>query len=356
MRIDSAGTRRTRPAARSGGSGTRRVLVAGGAGLIGSHVCARLLEAGNCVLCVDNFRTGSRANVRPLASRPRFTIVEHDIVEPLQLDCDLILNFACPASPRHYQVDPVYTAKVNVLGALHLLELAQRLQVPILQASTSEVYGDPAVHPQTEAYWGHVNPIGPRACYDEGKRCAETLFMDFHRQYGTPIKIARIFNTYGPNMHPDDGRVVSNFIVQALGGEPITLYGDGTQTRSFCYVDDTVAALLRMADTPPRLTGPINIGNATETRMIDLARLVLELTASASPIVFEPLPVDDPAQRRPDLARARDELAWQPAVSLRAGLARTIEYFDRLLLGGAAGSTLASGVRSHNTRNTRTSI
>ncbi|MDT3677736.1 MAG: UDP-glucuronic acid decarboxylase family protein [Burkholderiaceae bacterium] len=348
MRIDGTRTRRTRSAARPA---ARRVLVAGGAGLIGSHVCARLLEAGDRVLCVDNFRTGSRANVRPLASQSRFTIVEHDIVEPLQLDCDLILNFACPASPRHYQVDPVYTAKVNVLGALHLLELAHRLQVPILQASTSEVYGDPAVHPQTEAYWGHVNPIGPRACYDEGKRCAETLFMDFHRQYGTPIKIARIFNTYGPNMHPDDGRVVSNFIVQALGGEPITLYGDGTQTRSFCYVDDTVAALLCMADTPPELTGPINIGNATETRMIDLARLVLELTASASPIVFEPLPVDDPVQRRPDLSRARGELAWQPSVSLRAGLARTIEYFDRLLLGGATGATLtASGAPARNTR------
>lgn len=311
----------------------RRVLVAGGAGLIGSHVCARLLEAGHRVFCVDNFRTGSRANVRPLLGNQRFALVEHDVVEPLQLECDLILNFACPASPRHYQIDPVYTAKVNVLGAIHLLELAHRLRVPILQASTSEVYGDPAVHPQTESYWGHVNPIGPRACYDEGKRCAETLFMDFHRQYGVPVKIARIFNTYGPNMHPDDGRVVSNFIVQALTGEPITLYGNGLQTRSFCYVDDTVEGLLRLAQSPPDVTGPINLGNPTESQMIDLARAILELTGSASPIVFEPLPVDDPVQRRPDLSRALRELDWKPQVSLRAGLARTIAYFDRLLCG-----------------------
>ncbi len=326
------------------GSGARRVLVAGGAGLIGSHVCARLLDAGHRVLCVDNFRTGSRANVRALAANPRFTLVEHDVVEPLQIDCDLILNFACPASPRHYQVDPVYTAKVNVLGALNLLELAHRRRVPILQASTSEVYGDPAVHPQTESYWGHVNPIGPRACYDEGKRCAETLCMDFHRQYGTQVKIARIFNTYGPNMHPDDGRVVSNFIVQALTADPITLYGDGTQTRSFCYVDDTVNALLKLAETPPALTGPINIGNATETPMIELARTVLELTASASPIVFESLPVDDPVQRRPDLSRARSELRWQPSVPLRDGLVHTIAYFDRLLSGKT--TSAATGLRS----------
>ncbi len=345
MRIDGARTARITGEARSR---ARRVLVAGGAGLIGSHVCARLLDAGHRVLCVDNFRTGSRANVRPLLANRRFAIVEHDVVEPLQLDCDLILNFACPASPRHYQLDPVYTAKVNVLGALNLLELAHRLRVPILQASTSEVYGDPAVHPQTESYWGHVNPIGPRACYDEGKRCAETLFMDFHRQYGMPVKIARIFNTYGPNMHPDDGRVVSNFIVQALGGEPITLYGDGTQTRSFCYVDDTVAALIRLAESPPELTGPINIGNAAETRMIELARLVLDLTGSSSPIVFEPLPVDDPVQRRPDLARAHGELGWQPSVPLRAGLARTIEYFDRLL-GGAPLPAPAARTRSART-------
>ncbi len=333
MRTDA--TRKTRTAA-AAESGARRVLVAGGAGLIGSHVCARLLEAGRRVLCVDNFRTGSRANIRPFAAHRRFTLVEHDVVEPLQVDCDLILNFACPASPRHYQLDPVYTAKVNVLGAINLLDLAHRLRVPILQASTSEVYGDPAVHPQTESYWGHVNPIGPRACYDEGKRCAETLFMDFHRQHGTSVKIARIFNTYGPNMHPDDGRVVSNFIVQALVGEPITLYGDGTQTRSFCYVDDTVAALLRLAESPTELTGPINVGNATETPMLDLAHLVLELTGSSSPIVFEPLPVDDPVQRRPDLARAIEELDWQPTVPLRVGLMRTIEYFDRLLTVGAA--------------------
>ncbi|HEY0877396.1 MAG TPA: UDP-glucuronic acid decarboxylase family protein [Zeimonas sp.] len=350
MRID--GARTDRLAGTGTGTGlrsARRVLVAGGAGLIGSHVCARLLDAGDRVLCVDNFRTGSRANVRPLAANRRFTLVEHDIVEPLKIDCDLILNLACPASPRHYQVDPVYTAKVNVLGALHLLELAHRLRVPILQASTSEVYGDPAVHPQTEAYWGHVNPIGPRACYDEGKRCAETLFMDFHRQYGTPIKIARIFNTYGPNMHPDDGRVVSNFIVQALSAEPITLYGDGTQTRSFCYVDDTVVALLRLADAPLELTGPVNIGNATETTMIELARTVLELTGSASPIVFEPLPVDDPVQRKPDLARAREMLDWQPSVPLRTGLARTIEYFDRLLSGRPA------ALRTPRPRSARTS-
>lgn len=283
---------------------------------------------------MDNFYTGSRALIAPLLGHARFELLRHDVTFPLYLECDEIYNLACPASPVHYQLDPVQTTKTSVHGAINMLGLAKRLKARILQASTSEVYGDPLVHPQKEDYWGHVNPIGPRSCYDEGKRCAETLFMDYRRQHQLRVKVARIFNTYGPHMHPGDGRVVSNFIVQALTGQPITLYGDGQQTRSFCHVSDTVDALMRLMDTRDDFAGPVNIGNPVERSMLDIARLVLELTGSRSTLVFEPLPQDDPRQRCPDIALAREELGWQPTVELRTGLLDTIAWFDRCLAGG----------------------
>ena len=302
-----------------------RILVTGGAGFVGSHLCERLLADGASVLCVDNFFTGTRDNVEHLLPHPHFELMRHDVTFPLHVEVDAIYNLACPASPVHYQYDPVKTTKVSVLGALNMLGLAKRTRARILQASTSEVYGDPNVHPQPEAYWGNVNPIGPRSCYDEGKRCAETLFFDYHRQHAVDIKVARIFNTYGPRMHPNDGRVVSNFIVQALTGRDITLYGDGSQTRSFCYVDDLVDGLMRLmaADT----IGPVNLGTPVEFSMMELARLVLELTGSRSRVVHMPLPQDDPRQRRPDISQARALLNWQPATRLQDGLQRTIAYF-----------------------------
>jgi UDP-glucuronate decarboxylase len=309
----------------------RRILVTGGAGFLGSHLCARLLERGDEVLCVDNFFTGRRSNVAHLLANPRFELMRHDVTFPLYVEVDDIFNLACPASPIHYQHDPVQTTKTSVHGAINMLGLAKRLRARILQASTSEVYGDPTVHPQVEAYWGNVNPIGLRACYDEGKRCAETLFFDYHRQHRLRIKVARIFNTYGPNMHPADGRVVSNFIVQALRGEPITVYGKGQQTRSFCYVDDLIEGLLRLMDTSDEFTGPVNLGNPVEFTILELAERVIRLTGSRSSIVFEPAPADDPMQRKPDISLAGDALGWQPWVSLEEGLGRTIEYFRRLL-------------------------
>ncbi len=307
------------------------MLITGGAGFVGSHLCEALLGRGHEVLCVDNFYTGQRRNVAHLVANPRFELLRHDVCFPLHVEVDAIYNLACPASPVHYQSDPVQTTKTSVIGALNMLGLAKRLKVPVLQASTSECYGDPAVHPQPEDYWGHVNPIGPRSCYDEGKRCAETLFFDYHRQHGVDVKVARIFNTYGPRMHPDDGRVVSNFIVQALKGEDITLYGDGSQTRSFCFVDDLVDGLMRLMATPRGVTGPINLGNPGEFTIRQLADTVVEMTGSRSRLVHRPLPQDDPRQRRPDLARAKAELAWQPTTALRDGLARTIGYFRSLL-------------------------
>lgn len=308
-----------------------RVLVTGGAGFIGSHLCERLLAEGHDVLCVDNFYTGSKRNIAGLLTNPYFETVRHDVTFPLYIEVDQIFNLACPASPVHYQNDPVQTTKVSVHGAINMLGLAKRLRIPILQASTSEVYGDPSVHPQVETYWGNVNPIGPRACYDEGKRCAETLFFDYHRQLNLQIKVARIFNTYGPRMHPNDGRVVSNFIVQALKGQPITIYGDGQQSRSFCYVDDLVDGLLRLMRSDRSVTGPINLGNPTEFTILELAEQVLEMTGSKSSIERKPLPVDDPRQRQPDITRARDQLGWKPKVALQDGLRRTIGYFDDLL-------------------------
>jgi UDP-glucuronate decarboxylase len=309
----------------------KRVLVTGGAGFIGSHLCERLLEQGNQVLCVDNFFTGTRRNIGHLLDNRDFELLRHDITFPLYVEVDEIYNLACPASPIHYQFDPVQTTKTSVVGAINMLGLAKRLKVPVLQASTSEVYGDPHVHPQPEAYWGNVNPIGPRSCYDEGKRCAETLFFDYRRQHKLPIKVVRIFNTYGPNMHPNDGRVVSNFVVQALTGQDITIYGEGQQTRSFCYVDDLVAGIMKLMDTPEEVTGPVNIGNPVEFTMIELANLVVELTGSSSKIIHRPLPQDDPKQRQPDISQAREKLGWEPRVALRDGLGKTIEYFDRLL-------------------------
>ena len=309
----------------------KRILITGGAGFIGSFLCERLLAAGHEVLCVDNFFTGTRANVAGLASHPMFELMRHDVTFPLYVEVDEIYNLACPASPVHYQFDPVQTTKTSVHGAINMLGLAKRVRATILQASTSEVYGDPSVHPQTEEYWGNVNPIGPRSCYDEGKRCAETLFFDYRRQHRLKIKVARIFNTYGPRMHPNDGRVVSNFVVQALKGEPITLFGDGKQTRAFCYVDDLVDGLVRLMESPEEVTGPINIGNPGEFTMRELAELVLELTGSASKIEFRPLPADDPRQRRPDISKAERVLGWRPHVPLREGLAKTIDYFDALL-------------------------
>ncbi len=311
--------------------GAKRILVTGGAGFLGSHLCERLLSAGHEVLCVDNFYTGRRANVAHLLDDPRFELMRHDITFPLYVEVDEIYNLACPASPVHYQFDPVQTTKVSVHGAINMLGLAKRRRAKILQASTSEVYGDPTVHPQPEDYWGNVNPIGPRACYDEGKRCAETLFFDYHRQHGLRIKVARIFNTYGPRMHPDDGRVVSNFIVQALLGRPLTVYGDGSQTRSFCYVDDLIEGLLRLMESADDVTGPINLGNPEEFTILELAELVRELTGSKSEIVFRPLPENDPIRRRPDITRARTLLGWEPKTPLQVGLERTIAWFEQLL-------------------------
>jgi UDP-glucuronate decarboxylase len=306
----------------------KRVLVTGGAGFIGSHLCERLLGEGAEVLCVDNYFTGRRANIAHLLSNPSFEALRHDVTVPLFVEVDAIFNFACPASPIHYQFDPVATTKVSVHGAINMLGLAKRVKCPILQASTSEVYGDPSIHPQTEAYWGNVNPIGPRACYDEGKRCAETLFFDYQRQHHVAIKVMRIFNTYGPRMHENDGRVVSNFIIQALRGEPISIYGNGMQTRAFCYVDDTVEAALRLMRTPAGVTGPINIGNPVESTILDLARKIIEMTGSASEIVFHPPTQDDPKQRCPDISLAKLELGWEPGVDVDTGLGRTIAYFQ----------------------------
>jgi UDP-glucuronate decarboxylase len=309
----------------------KRILVTGGAGFLGSHLCERLLARGDEVICVDNYFTGSRDNIAHLFPHPHFEVIRHDICFPLYLEVDEIFNLACPASPIHYQYDPVQTVKTSVHGAINVLGLAKRVQAKIFQASTSEVYGDPAVHPQPEEYWGNVNPIGPRACYDEGKRCAETLFFDYHRQYGVDIRVVRIFNTYGPRMNPQDGRVVSNFIVQALQGKPITIYGDGSQTRSFCYVDDLIEGFLKLMDAPDGVTGPINIGNPGEFTIRQLAEIVIEMTGSRSEIVQMPLPQDDPLQRRPDITKARDVLGWQPTIPLRQGLERTIDYFKTLV-------------------------
>jgi UDP-glucuronate decarboxylase len=306
-------------------------LITGGAGFIGSHLSERLLAEGDEVICVDNFFTGSRRNVEHLFDNPRFEVIRHDVTFPLYLEVDKIYNLACPASPVHYQHDPVQTTKTSVMGAINMLGLAKRLRVPILQASTSEVYGDPAIHPQTEDYWGNVNPIGPRSCYDEGKRAAETLFFDYRRQHDLSIKVIRIFNTYGPRMHPNDGRVVSNFIVQALRGEPITIYGDGSQTRSFCYVDDLVDGMVRLMNTDHGVTGPINVGNPGEFTMLELANEVLRITGSPSEIEHRPLPQDDPKQRQPNIDIAQRELGWKPSVALTAGLERTIDYFRGVL-------------------------
>jgi UDP-glucuronate decarboxylase len=309
----------------------KRILVTGGAGFLGSHLCERLLSTNATVICVDNFFSGARGNVTHLLSDPSFELVRHDVTIPLYVEVDEIYNLACPASPIHYRLDPVQTTKTTVLGAINLLGLAKRSKAKILQASTSEVYGDPTEHPQTESYWGNVNPIGLRSCYDEGKRCAETLFFDYWRQHKLQIKVARIFNTYGPRMNPDDGRVVSNFIVQALLGQNITIYGDGQQTRSFCYVDDLIDGLARLMATPRDVTGPINIGNPEEFAIIDLAREVIRLTSSRSKIVHKPLPSDDPRQRRPDIALAKHQLDWSPRTFLNRGLTETISYFDKLL-------------------------
>ncbi|MCP3460052.1 UDP-glucuronic acid decarboxylase family protein [Bradyrhizobium sp. CCGUVB23] len=310
---------------------TKRILVTGGAGFLGSHLCERLVSADHEVLCVDNFYTGSKSNVSGLLKHPRFELMRHDITFPLYVEVDEIYNLACPASPIHYQYDPVQTTKTSVHGSINMLGLAKRVKAKILQASTSEVYGDPEVHPQDESYWGRVNPIGPRSCYDEGKRCAETLFFDYRRQHNLSIKVARIFNTYGPRMQPHDGRVVSNFIVQALTGQPISIYGDGEQTRSFCYVDDLVDGLVRLMDTDDVITGPINLGNPIEFTMMELAETIIELTGSKSSIELKPLPTDDPRQRQPDISLARDTLGWSPSVQLRDGLGKTIAYFDNLL-------------------------
>src|SRR5690242_11152573 len=315
----------------------RRVLITGGAGFIGSHLCERLIEAGHDVLCVDNFFTGTKRNVQDLLSHPRFELMRHDVTFPLYVEVDEIYNLACPASPIHYQHDPVQTTKTSVHGAINMLGLAKRVKAKIFQASTSEVYGDPHVHPQTEDYRGNVNPIGPRACYDEGKRCAETLFFDYHRQHSLRIKVARIFNTYGPRMHPNDGRVVSNFIVQALKGESITIFGEGTQTRSFCYVDDLIEGFLRLMATGDDITGPINLGNPGEFTIRQLAEQVIAETGSKSKLVFKPLPQDDPLQRQPNITLAQKHLGWEPKVPLKEGLKRTIAYFDQLLTRMKAG-------------------
>lgn len=309
----------------------KRILVTGGAGFLGSHLIDRLLENGHDVLCVDNLFTGTKRNLEHLHAQSRFEFIRHDVTFPLYVEVDEIYNLACPASPIHYQHDPVQTTKTSVHGAINMLGLAKRLKCRILQASTSEVYGDPTTHPQTENYWGNVNPIGPRSCYDEGKRCAETLFFDYHRQHGLEIKVAQIFNTYGPRMHPSDGRVVSNFIVQALKGEAITLYGDGTQTRSFCYVDDLADGLIRLMESPAALTGPVNLGNPVEFTMLELAEMVLKETGSSSPVIRKPLPQDDPKQRQPDITLAKKHLGWLPRVALQDGLKPTTAYFRSLL-------------------------
>ncbi|HVT28122.1 MAG TPA: UDP-glucuronic acid decarboxylase family protein [Lacipirellulaceae bacterium] len=305
----------------------KKILVSGGSGFLGSHLCERLLSEGHDVLCVDNFFTGSKANVTHLLKHPNFELMRHDVTFPLYVEVDEIYNLACPASPIHYQFDPVQTTKTSVHGAINMLGLAKRVKAKILQASTSEVYGDPEIHPQHESYWGRVNPIGPRSCYDEGKRCAETLFFDYWRQHRLRIKVVRIFNTYGPRMHPNDGRVVSNFIVQALKGEDITIYGDGSQTRSFCYVDDLIQAMTRMMDTPDEFTGPINIGNPQEFTIRELAEHIIRLTGSRSRLSFKSLPADDPKQRRPDISLAKEVLGWSPTIELAEGLERTIKYF-----------------------------
>jgi UDP-glucuronate decarboxylase len=314
-------------ALRQWGNKVERVIVTGGAGFLGSHLCERLLAEGHEVLCVDNFFTGSKSSIAHLMSHPRFEMLRHDVTFPLYIEADAIYNLACPASPFHYQFDPVQTTKTSVLGAINMLGLAKRIKAKILQASTSEVYGDPEVHPQTENYWGRVNPIGIRSCYDEGKRCAETLFFDYWRQHRLRIKVVRLFNTYGPRMHPNDGRVVSNFIVQALRGDDITIYGDGAQSRSFCYVDDLIDAMVRTMNTPDDFTGPINIGNPREFTILQLAKLVLQMTASMSKLVFKPLPSDDPRQRQPNISLAKEVLGWNPTTELECGLERTIRYF-----------------------------
>ncbi len=314
---------------------SKRILVTGGAGFLGSHLCEFLLQQGHDVLCVDNFYTGTKANIAHLFSDPRFEFLRHDVTFPLYVEVDEIYNLACPASPIHYQCDPVQTTKTSVHGAINMLGLAKRVKAKILQASTSEVYGDPQAHPQTEAYWGHVNPIGLRSCYDEGKRCAETLFMDYRRQHKLQVKVARIFNTYGPRMHPNDGRVVSNFIIQALAGQDITMYGDGRQTRSFCYVDDMIRAFYGLMNTPEDCTGPINFGNPVEYTMLELAERIVALTGSSSRMVFLPKPSDDPVQRRPDIALAREKIGWEPSVSLHDGLTRTVQYFRQALHDGS---------------------
>ena len=309
----------------------KKILVTGGAGFLGSHLCELLLQQEHEVLCVDNYYTGDKSNIISLLENPRFELLRHDITFPLYVEVDEIYNLACPASPIHYQYDPVQTTKTNVHGSINMLGLAKRLGAKIFQASTSEVYGDPTVHPQPEEYWGNVNPIGVRSCYDEGKRCAETLFFDYHRQHKLRIKVMRIFNTYGPRMHPDDGRVVSNFIMQALRGDVITIYGDGTQTRSFCYVDDLVTAMVSLMESADEVTGPINVGNPSEFTMLQLAELIKELTKSKSQIEYSELPMDDPLQRRPDINKAKEILAWQPTIDLEQGLLKTIHYFERLL-------------------------
>lgn len=312
-------------------SDTKHVLVTGGAGFLGSHLCERLIADGHEVLCVDNYFTGNRHNLAALLEHPNFELMRHDVTFPLYVEIDQIYNLACPASPIHYRVDPVQTTKTSVHGAINMLGLAKRTRARIFQASTSEVYGDPAVHPQNESYWGNTNPIGPRACYDEGKRCAETLFFDYYRQHGLEIKVARIFNTYGPRMSPNDGRVVSNFVLQALRDEPITLYGEGDQTRSFCYVNDMVDAFVRFIETAPDIVGPINLGNPSELSIRALAELIIEMTGSRSKLVHEPLPTDDPTRRQPDITKAREILGWEPSTPLREGLTETIAYFDRML-------------------------
>ena len=309
----------------------KRILITGGAGFLGSHLCKKLLAEGHEVLCVDNFYTGRRSNIAEFLFEPSFEVLRHDICFPLYVEVDEIYNLACPASPVHYQFDPVQTTKTSVHGAINMLGLAKRIKAKIFQASTSEVYGDPAVHPQTESYWGNVNPVGPRSCYDEGKRCAETLFFDYHRQHKLRIKVARIFNTYGPNMLPDDGRVISNFIVQALKGDDITLFGEGSQTRSFCYVDDLIDGMIRLMNTPDDITGPVNLGNPVENSILEMAGKVIEMTGSSSKIINKPLPEDDPTQRQPDITLARELLKWEPKVKLEDGLTKTIEYFRQLL-------------------------
>ena len=309
----------------------KRILITGGAGFLGSHLCKRLLDEGNAVICVDNFFTGTKDNILHLLNNPHFEIIRHDITFPLYIEVDEIYNLACPASPIHYQFDPVQTTKTSVHGAINMLGLAKRIKAKILQASTSEVYGDPEVHPQVESYWGRVNPVGIRSCYDEGKRCAETLFFDYHRQHNLDIKVVRIFNTYGPKMHPNDGRVVSNFIVQALRNEDITVYGEGTQTRSFCYVDDLIDGFIKMMNSKKGFTGPVNMGNPDEFTILELAEKVIDITGSQSKIIHKPLPSDDPRQRKPDISLAKQELGWEPKIKLEDGLVKTIGYFEGLL-------------------------